>query len=193
MVDRSTFKLVQVGPEEAVEAVVVAAVTVTVAGLVVDKTLSLVWLPLSIDKTCVELSKVIFAAVGVTVFPALSFSVAILVLVFIAKAGSAPIERDMVAVPAVLSYWAGSIIADNALLPSVFGVRLSDTVVKFAGINLIVNFTKETRFGGVPLLGSSHMSKDTVFPAITVAEVGSKERVVAAVALLVIFCLFCAI
>lgn len=85
---------------------VAIAVTVTVAGTVVDnKTLSLVWLPLSIDNTCVlAKSNVMLGLVGAVAAVALSFRIAILVFVFTALAGSAPIDKEIFAVPTVLSY-----------------------------------------------------------------------------------------
>ncbi len=112
----------------------------------------------------------------------LSFSVAILVFILIAPAGSAPIDKEIFAVPAALSYTAGSITLDN-IFPSLFSTRLSDNVVNFEALNLMDSFTKETRF--VP--GSSQILKRTISPTFTVEEEGSKERLVDLAALLLIF------
>ena len=80
---------------------------------------------------------------------ALSFSIAILVFEVSTRVGSAPIDRDMDAVPIVLLYTASSKTDVNVLVDIRFGVRLSSVsvfviVVNFSGSNLIDNFTKET-------------------------------------------------
>src|SRR3989344_4716230 len=70
-----------------------------------------------------------FGLAGVVSAVALSFKIAILVFVFIAFAGSAPIDKEILAFPAVLSYWGSSIFS------IIFSVRL--LAVNFVLSNLI--------------------------------------------------------
>ena len=77
---------------------------------------------------------------------ALSFNIAIVVLVVTTLVGSAPIDKEIDAVPdaytessntEVRVFWGGP---DEVI----FGARLSLTVVNFVGSKLMDNFTKET-------------------------------------------------
>lgn len=97
-------------------------------------TFSFVLSPIAIDKICVALP-VISKATLLGLFPsvtaeAFSCSVAILVLVFIAFAGSAPIDRDIDAFPA--SQRGPSNTVDRAFW-ILFSVRHLLSVVNFVG------------------------------------------------------------
>ncbi len=121
-----------------------ALLIVTVAGMVVDKTFSLVGSEDAIDKTCVSgpNATLVLGLLVSVADKALSCNIAILVFTVTTFVGSAPMDKEMDAFPN--PYTGSSNIEVKVFGEAVFGLRLSATVVNFSGLKLMDNFTKET-------------------------------------------------